>query len=333
MILKLFSDDRVISAFFIGLFSLVMWTPSFLSLGNLGYESETQAMPFFILVDDLFEKHIILSRIVAFLFLALQAFMIVRINARYVLIQQRTFLPAFFFMVLVSFFPSLLNLSSFIFGNLFILLMLEIIFSVYKTEANSYRFFESGLLIAISSLFYTKLILFLPFLWIVSLILRPFYWREWLFPVLGLIVPYFIVFSLLFFVDQYPASLFVILFDSLFQHTNTFQLNWPNIVFTGFIFALIIISSIYMLKVFQFRKVFIRNYYLTLFWFSILGFVIFIFFSGFEVGMIYILAIPLSFIFSNYFINSRDILIKNILFVVFMILAMAGTVFHEGFYI
>ena len=284
-------------------------------------------MPLYALIDGIFVNKISLSKFIAFLFLLFQAIMMIRINARYVLIQERTFLPAFFFLVISSFFPSLLHFSPFIFGSFFILMMLEIIFSVYKAEANSYRFFESGLLIGIASLFYAKLIFLLPFLWIISLILRPFFWREWLFPVLGLSVLYLIVLSILFLGDKAPMSIFDTLSESL--HFNySFKTDWTNLTFSGYLFILILMASIYMLKVFQFRKIYIRDYYLSFFWLFVLSLLIFVFLSGFEIGMIYILAIPISFILSNYFINSRSIRVKNILFMLFLIIALGGIIFR-----
>jgi hypothetical protein len=327
MILRLFSGDRFINAILIGLFTVGLWIPSFLSNGSFFFEPGAHDMPFYALLDGLFEKHILLSKIVALLFLLLQGIMIIRINARYVLIQERTFLPAFFFLVISSFFPFLLNFSFFLFGSFFILVMLEIIFSVYKAEPNSFRFFESGLLIGIASLFYAKLIFLLPFLWVVALILRPFYWREWVLPILGLLIPYLMVFSILYLSDKDSMSLFVNLFDNLFLHSYSFRLNWTNMVFSGFLLILILIASIYMLKVFQFRKIYIRNYYLSFFWLFVLGLLVFVILSGFEIGMIYILAIPVSFIFSNFFINSRALRGKNVLFLVFLLMALGRLAF------
>ncbi|MCK4920519.1 MAG: hypothetical protein KAS71_05700, partial [Bacteroidales bacterium] len=82
----------------------------------------------------------------------------------------------------------------------------------------------------------------------------------------------------------------------------------------GILFLIIMISSIYMLNIFQFRKIFIRNYYLVFFWIFVISLIVFVFFSSLDMGIAYIIGIPVAFILSNYFYNARKTIGNRILF-------------------
>ncbi len=193
MLQRLFSGDKVFNAFMIILLGALLWVPSFISLKTSAFYYPVRPMPLYGFLARGFEGQVFLSKIFAFLFLLFQAVLIIRMNARFILIQNRTFLPAFFFLLITGFYMPLLNFSEAIFGSFFFVIMLDLLFSTYKKEPNTYRFFEAGLVLGIASLFYARLIYFLPFIWVVAIITRPFLWREWLYPVLGAAVPYILI--------------------------------------------------------------------------------------------------------------------------------------------
>jgi len=326
MLLRFFSGDRPSNAFWAGFLALLLWIPSFLSDYTFAFEYPEKPMVLYGLIQSIFSHHPRISKIFAFLFTLLLAYMIDRINSRYILIQQRTLLPSFFFLMITSFFQITHHFSAFLFASFFFLIAIELIFSVYKAEPDSYRFFDAGLLIGLAGIICLRFIYLIVFIWIVGIILRPFYWREYIFPLLGMFLPFAITGGIHYFVHG-DLNLFIdVLKQNFLIHQLTFQGTYINLAFAGFMVFLIFIVSVYMLKVFQFRKIYIRNYYLALFWLFIVSLVIFVFLSGYGSRMIYVLAIPVSFILSNYFMNSRSRRAKNILFTLFLLIIFGGTV-------
>ena len=97
------------------------------------------------------------------------------------------FLGALFFIVASSVFTPFLFLSPPLFCNFFLLYVLHKILSEYKNSDSINSMFDLGLIAALGTLTYFPFVLFLLFLWIALVILRPFNWREWVSVIIGYI--------------------------------------------------------------------------------------------------------------------------------------------------
>lgn len=329
MLLRIFSDSKPGTAILLLILATLLWLPGFMS-NDLGMvESISREMPLYRMLADLMEgQSVLLSKIIAFLFILFQAILVVWLNARFILIQERTFLPAFFFILLVSFYLQHLQFSEYIFGSLGMIIILNFLFTSYKMERNSWKFFEAGLMLGIAALFYARMIYFLPFLWIAQIILRPPFWREWIYPVAGVFVPAFLYVSLRYLFNQNPWEAWDIFHRNLNDFTFTFNYSRAYLIIAIYIFLLIVIASIYMLRIFQFRKIYIRNYYHVFFWLFITSVTLFTFFTRFDAGILYMSAVPVSFILSNYFINARRTKMNRILFGLILLIFLGNGVNH-----
>src|SRR3546814_3907016 len=77
-----------------------------------------------------------------------------------------------------------------------------------------------GLAVGAGSLFYYPFLLIFPVTWFSLIIFRPFAWREWISPVIGLTVPYIFAFTWLMYTDNMNSFLeiwqpFIVNFQSL----------------------------------------------------------------------------------------------------------------------
>jgi hypothetical protein len=318
LLYKILTGDRFTTAVIILLIAIGIWMPAFLSPEIVSVRDSESFMPFYSLLSLGLEGNLMLSRILAFGIMILEAVMLVRINAKFVLIQQRTFLPALFFVILAGHSPVLLQMNPVLPAVLFLLIVLDIIFHSYRDEPNSYRFFEAGIFLGLGSLFYAPLIYMLLFIWIANAVQRPFYWREYFFPFLGSLIPYIFVFAFIFFEDKSIPE-----FLSRIKSNFVFSFNFPEYhwVYWGFAIYLafmILLAGVFMMSVFQFRKIYIRDYFMVLFWLFICGTVVFIFLSGFNTEISYIIAISVSYILANYFINARKIIANKMLLYLFL---------------
>ena len=306
MFYKIIIGDRFITVLIIFLFALGIWLPSFLSSEIIKDREISGAMPLFDLFSFFLKGNLFLSKLLAFGLVLFEAFLLVRINAKFVLIQKKTFLPALFFIIIAGYSPFLLQWNPVLPAAFFIIMVLEVIFQSYKDEPNTYRLFEAGMLLGLGSMFYAPLVYLLAFIWFACMVQRPFYWREYLFPFLGLLVPYVFFFAYLFFEDKSIPE-FLEKLKSYFVLEFAFhQVHWIYWIFSVYLAFLIFLSSVYQLKVFQFRKIYIRDYFMVLFWLFITTSFVYIFLSGFNIGITYVIGISLSYILTNYFINARE---------------------------
>lgn len=313
MLLRLFSSTRSISVILIFLFTAILWLPSFLDSGAPPI-SQSESMILYSFIEGFLANNLFLSKVLAIIFLLFQSYLLILISEKYILLQHRNFFPALFFLLIASFYPGLQHFSAALIGSLFLIICINFFFETYDKDSLSYRFFDSGLILGLGSLFYAKLVLFLPVIWIAAIILRKMDWRELVMPVLGVALPLFVVVGIDFLRDEYPWQIFLLLKENIVVAQIPLVTNFGFWFINGILLLTIMISSIYMQKIFQFRKIFIRNYYLVFFWIFVISLAVFVIFSSFDMGIAYIISIPVAFILSNYFYNARKTLGNRLLF-------------------
>jgi hypothetical protein len=120
-----------------------------------------------------------------------QALLFNKIINNYNILGKSGFLGALFYIVASSVFAPFLFLSPPLFCNFFLLYVLHKILSEYKNPDSISSMFDLGLIIALGTLIYFPFVLFLLFLWLSLIILRPFNWREWLSVIIGFITVIF----------------------------------------------------------------------------------------------------------------------------------------------
>lgn len=123
----------------------------------------------------------------------LQAFYLNRIINHYNLLGKPNFLTALMFMTLVSVFIPFLVLSPTLICNFITIWMLQKLFNIYKHADVKGIMFDLGLLVALGSLIYLPFISMLILIWASLIIYRSFVWREWITPLLGVIIVYFLL--------------------------------------------------------------------------------------------------------------------------------------------
>lgn len=122
-----------------------------------------------------------------------QALIFNKIINNYSIIGKSSFLPALFFIVTSSVFTPFLFLSPPLVCNFLLLYLLHRILLEYKNSDSISGMFDLGLVIAIGTLIYFPFVLFLIFLWVALIILKPFNWREWASVIVGYITIVFLL--------------------------------------------------------------------------------------------------------------------------------------------
>lgn len=202
MIYKLLNRKSFNGIIFIPLFTLLIWSPILLS--DVWVLSQPRSL--FLLNYWSVEWNLIghyLSFLFAILLTLIAAFILQQIDSGYGILQRKTFLPAFLFIVMAGGLSDLQMLHPVHLAMPFLLMG---IFQLFKAPHNRLplkNFFDAGFLLGTGILFLPQLIYFLPLFLMAGIILvKELQWRLFVLPLLGTGLPLLLLFGILFLTNQ-----------------------------------------------------------------------------------------------------------------------------------
>lgn len=328
MLLRFFRSIGARMLFFIPLLGILLWTHSLIKAPVTQHQYDVYPMPLYAFFGSIMSSNSFAGVILALTLIVLQGFLLVRLNTRFILINNRTYLPALFFVILTACIPDVQRLNPAIFSGFFLLLALEKILESFHRNMLAHEIFIASLLIATGSLFYPFMSLMMFSLWIGVAILRPFNWREWIFTLLGFLTPMFFLFSYFYLLHSDPSKLFVSFRNAFTRDFNVRQLNIASIIFIGFILLLLLVSSQHMIRAYQSMKILPRKTFNIFLWLFLNAVLIYVFCKPASVELIFIAAIPVSYLLSHYFAMIRSAFWGNIFLL--MMMALIGWIQIAG---
>lgn len=316
MFLRIFKSNQPILVFVIPLVAVALWLPNLLNPENISLESET-TMPLSKGLVDFFSNKLLFYHILAIIINVINAFLISRINNQYILISDRTYLPAFIYLFLSAF---IINSASSLLLLLNILLLLIILFRVFqiRSERNLLNvYFESGFLLGLGTLLYFNFWIFIFIIWIALIFLRSFYWREYFMVVLGLLAVYFFIAAFYILSNNMEALQQYYLNNMIVQSKYILSLKHTIFYSTiGFIFFLSIISlNMNLIK----KKVNTRKHYKILLWLCFVPLIAYFTLPNITKDIFFFSALPLSFIFANFYVDIKNKWAREFLFIVLLL--------------
>jgi len=102
----------------------------------------------------------------------------------------------------------------------------------------------------------------------------------------------------------------------------------PFVIFIGFIALLVVVSSLYMMRVFASKKIHSRKYFILFLAIFINLVLIYFLVPGAGVELLYLSAIPVSYLLSHYYINIKTGFWSEVsfLFIIFMVIYIRASV-------
>ena len=307
--LRIFKNSRAGGTAGIILLLIALFIPSFIdALGPNGAE-ELQSytcMPFYDLIFGAIHKVPVLNHLVAMLIMMLISYTLIRIGVRDQLLQQRSLMPAVFFILFTAALPAARQVSPALISSLFYILCFVILFEVQDKKPDNLSIFVASLILVLGSMFCLKLIWFVPLIWISLWTMRQVTWRELLYPVVA-----YMLLALFLFTWYYGirgnGSEFVELVRENLAITGSLQpFHFSVYLFYGFILLLVGIASIYMAKRFRTMKTVVQNIYQVMFYMFLAGVLFFIFIARFDPSNLVYIAMPVAFVLSNYFHRKKS---------------------------
>ena len=302
MLLKALKTNHAYHYILIPFIALAIWFRSFMSPAMFSFFPDENMMILYQPVNYLLESSPLASHIVALLFTILLSFLILKLNVQYTFIRSRTFLPPSLFVLITSGMADLRAMHPVYLAALFLILSIDRIFSTYDKESVHSNAFDSGVFLAIGSLFYFNLIFFFPLLWISFIILRPnVNWREYILTALGFILPWLAAFAY-YLVTDGTDELIQTIKANFSPHQEFLRENLPIQIYIGFLVFFTLLASLFIITQYDGKKISSRRYFKAFFWIFLISVILVVANPAVSEEIIIILAIPLTYLISNYLI-------------------------------
>jgi hypothetical protein len=247
-----------------------------------------------------------------------QALLLNRIVNQHNLLSKQTYLPALFYVVLCSSLTVFLTLSLPLLCNFVLLYIFNKLLLSYKLTDAIAVFFDMGFIIGLATILYFPLIGLLLFIWCCQIILRPFYWREWMASIIAFLLAMFFLAVYYFHNDK------LINFIDIWHPFNIPLKLFVNIRYNQYLVLLPIVAALFLgfvsLRSNFFKSfVMVRKGFLVLFLLTIIIIFSYYLSPDFAITHFIMLGIPLCVLLAYYFLYAKRKWIYESLF--FIILA------------
>jgi hypothetical protein len=256
------------------------------------------------------------------------AVLLVSFNTTVFFINERTFLPAVIYILLTGVFPYYQLLNPVLPASVLLMIAIMRIMEAYRKNVTAFNFFDASVLIGTGSLFYANIIWFGLLAIIGIAILRTWNMKEILLAILGLATPLIIVAGIYYVAGKDLQSLLSSSLYNLFGEAGKYYFS--RITVTGLIIIglAIILSLFYLFSVLNSKKIKSRKTFTLLNWTLLISLVLFFSVPSASVEMIFIGAIPVSYIMAHYFVFSRNKIVPGIFFTaIFLTVAVIQVLF------
>ena len=282
---------------------LIFWMRNFISRDLPGIYYDADPMPIYNWIYSGLVDLVLLSKILAFLLVMLQVIIINSITNQYNLLGFRSYLPGFFYILVISNFPAYQVLSPLLFANLLFIAAWERVASITE-KSNSFKaFFNASFFLGLATLFYPNYIYFIIVFIFGTVLNRISSPREFIMIILGFITVWYFYFTINY-----------ILFDVLqmqgielkYELLNKSFLNLSPGQLIFFVFAVLFLfmASLQLSTYVSNLKIQIRRNLKILFIWFLVSLFVFIFTKS-SLELIYVCAIPLASLFAIYLSNIK----------------------------
>jgi hypothetical protein len=303
-----------------------MWIPAFINIHSLPVVAPNDHMPLYALFNKFTGTRETASTIISFIMVVIILGIIIYFNTKDFFINQRTLLPALFYVLLNSIIPSNQTLNPVLPAVIFLMIAIIRIMDSYKKQGIANNFFDAGVLIGIGTLFYADLIWFGLLLFIGIFLLRTVTIKEILISVTGLATPFLIAISLFFLGGEDISGFFAIVKSNLFTKAEipNDSLSPSSIIALVFCGIIILISVIDLAGKIDMKKNRTRNTFYLFLWVLIISVLLFFLLKTVSYEIIWIATVPLSFFLGHFFIYTKrkvlpDILIYGMMFAAILV--------------
>lgn len=296
------------------------WAKTFIDNQFLGGYTNDAHMPLFNLVYKLLANHQLLLGIVTIFLVFASIIGINRINAKYNLISTQGVLPGVVFLIFVSGYPIEQGMLDVWFFIPFLVFGIDRLLIATNKRESSVYIFNSLLLVSIGTLFWGKGIYVMPLFWWCMVLLNVFTFRYFLASVIGIILPYFFSWAIFFSIKQ-TGVFYHDLLENVISPVAYFDHSLFSKIFNGFLFFLILISILYVIRMINTRKILTRKYLRVFIWIVIYG-ILLAATPFYSMEILPIIGVGVSIVLAYYFESFKSKFWQELVFSVFILLTL-----------
>lgn len=329
MLLRIFRGNGPGVILMIVLTLLAVWASAFIKLQrHFSLYFDLDPMPLYGLLSGIIGTNPFPGIIFTIFLVSLLAFSLVNLNTSLFFINERTYLPALFYILLSGLFPQYQLMNPAIFAAMFLMVAIKKIMDTYRVPGIAYNFFDAGILIATGSLFYAGLIWFGLLLIVGMALLRTWDIKEIAIAIAGLLTPYVITFGIYYLLDKDLHSLFSIMEYNLFGKNSIYAITRLTAVALAFFGSVTLIAFLDLLRVMNSKKIKSRKTFYLLLWIFLISLLMFIIMKSVSVEIVWLAGIPTSYLMAHYFVFVTKKWIPDILFSLLFILIALIQIFY-----
>ena len=306
MIVNIFRHSQTTSVAIILSLCVFIWMG--ISFDSLDISKESSNFFYNFLISPI-ELNSIFQRGILGILIFWQCILMNKMMVKEKIISTNSFFPALFYFLLISISPQIIYLNPTIISMVFLILGLTKILSSYLDKNAYSKVFESAILISLAGLIHSPFIVFIPIVWIGMSIFSQVEWRHWVLSIIGIICPWYIMFSIAtFYSIEHSSFSSSLLF--LFEEGPKYSSNLMDFICLT-IFGLICFTALaeLMMRLKQ-KNIKARKSYILLLWIIPFSVIYFLVSNDFFYMKLIVSAIPLSAAISNYFYHHKN---KNLL--------------------
>jgi len=315
MLLKLFKGISPGVIFLIALTLGALWVSAFLNPQMPAPAVyETSPMPLYGIIKQVTGNNLLGGVIFSFLAVTILIFLLVSFNTSVFFINERTFLPALFYIQFSALFPQQQIMNPVIPASIFLMITLMRIMKAYRKQGTAFNFFDAGILISIGSLFYINILWFGLLLIIGIALLRTGNIKEIAISILGLLTPYILTIGLYYVLGKDIGAFLADINYNLFGKTSGYSFSKLTIIVVILTGIILLISTAFLLMRMSSKKIKSRKTFYLLLWALFISLVLYTLLPSVSVEIIWITSIPASYILAHYFAFVRGKIIPEIMF-------------------
>ena len=283
--------------------------------------STSQESVIFNLLNGLIGSDLLISSIIGFAILLVNAFLLNFILIRHELLPQNSLLGVLVFILLMSQSPAALSLNPILCAGLFIIPAFDRILSTYGKADPTQEVFSASFLLALASLFYFPAIILLLLLMLSFAIFGTFSIRILMVAIAGAFAVYLYLFMYYFLADKLEGQYYMYLDWFVTLPGFTMSAGTYQFVVWGMQFLLFIAAMIYSLAHLNEWNIIIRKKVLINIWFALLAIITLIYEGDNLLIAVLIIVIPVSVVVSGYLANRKRIPLLLELYILLLLLA------------
>ena len=326
MLLKLFKANYFYNYILFPVTGFLLLLSSLIKGGEFPTENCNYTTPICLLLynsDLSFRLAVILN----YALVIIICFLLLQINAKFAFIKERTFLPVYVFLFIVYAIPEFHVVQPIFFSAIFILISIRSLFNSFEKRSAITNAFDAGIFIGIAGLFYFYLNILVVIVPISLFILKnKITWREIIAPIIGLLIPWLFIFTY-YYVWKDISQLIELISNSFIKHDATLVKKITVQTYIVYLLIITFISSIFILMRYGEKNISTRRFFKILaFYFG--GTFLLLSIPSVSFEIIVILAIPLTYLITNYLIFMRRKFWAELFMTLLVLISITIQIFH-----